>query len=179
MIYEVSLYARVPEPEMDERKTNNRGRFMVDAVDDKDAEKKARILADNYAEEYRKKLIELLGREQIEVSPSTYESDKNYTFEIGSIHLIKRYSKWLPAKCIHSVKFSRYVWAVSAKTSGYVHRGQHEFQFLGTEKRLRLKTDLTKTHKRLGRMLCKDGIIKPKCDKCPAKFSCYTRKDED
>lgn len=89
-------------------------------------------------------------------------SDENFLRKPDAIYLIKRYSSYLPARCIRSRRTYR--------RSKY----EHVFQFLDSQRRITLLGD---NPSRIGRKLCDGGVIgHPECDNCSQKFKCYTVK---
>lgn len=113
------------------------------------------------AEKIAEKITEdFIGKQDLSgIKPSVSASSKNFVLQKGGIYLIRKYKRYVPAECIRSYHSWRYF--------------EHLFQYLDTRKYLRLKGE---TPVRLGGKLCDDGVIKPKCNSCVAKFNCFTRK---
>ena len=101
--------------------------------------------------------------DDVDITSSVLVSDKNFTYVVGGIYLIKRYSSYLPAKCV-----------TSSRSYRHNRKFEHVFMFLETRKRI---TFLGNSPARVYKKLCDTGEIgKSECDTCPIKFKCYTVK---
>ena len=147
MIYDVSISLRVSGD------TNNR--TTIEASSRAEAEAIAKTLEQK----------ELIKTHVITASSYVNESSANWSYERGAVYLIKRYSRWVPAKCTHSYGYNQ---------SSY---GNHHFQYLNTRVTVRFR-GMKGAITRVGKRMCGDGQISDKCetDACAARFMCLTTK---
>lgn len=151
MLYDITVNASVNVG------SNHR---LVEAKDEAEAEAIAKGLR---AEKKEEITLAMIG-----VSSYVSLSDKNFLYDKDAMYLIRRYSKYQPAKCIssgHPYRRSRY---------SYSKNFEHIFELFDTHKRVTFRG---KNPSRIIRKLCDKGEIgKPECNDCPAKFICYTKR---
>jgi len=125
--------------------------------------------AKKQADELRKKVYEEIMSDAImaELKPNVVLSDDNFRLREGAICLVRRWSKWFPARVIYSNRNWRY-W-------GYDHR----FQFLHNGQGVWLTNRNKTINERIGKVLCEDGKIgKEQCEHCVARFYCYSERNK-
>ncbi len=125
------------------------------------SEEEAKNIAKTLAREFYNQVISTKVSEMD--SPYVKISDSNFKFPTGSIWLVRRYTKWIPAKVI---------------SNGYGYNGfDNQFEFLTTGKRVWLSNKGRKVHTRILKSLCEDGKInKPECKTCVARYLCFSNK---
>lgn len=91
-------------------------------------------------------------------------SFRNYIYTQGAIYLVSRYTSQVPVVCTRTYYYNN-------------HAAEHTFRYFDTKKKFTLKGP--KPHRRILGELCTDGdITKSECSGCPAKFRCFTNKNE-